>query len=71
MKFTEAKFEKVFTELLGNEGYPHHLGITINRPPFEVYKMMILFTRNLVIRGRSPIIIILEEPFNSILPWHW
>ena len=36
MKFTEAKLEKVFTELLGNEGYPHHLGNTIKRPPDEV-----------------------------------
>jgi type I restriction enzyme R subunit len=29
MKFTEEKLEKAFTELLGNEGFPHHLGITI------------------------------------------
>lgn len=36
MKFTEAKLEKVFTELLASEGYPHHLGITIKRPPDEV-----------------------------------
>ena len=36
MKFTEAKLEKAFTELLGNEGYPHHLGITIKRAPDEV-----------------------------------
>jgi type I restriction enzyme R subunit len=36
MKFTEAKLEHVFTELLGNEGFPHHLGITIKRPPDEV-----------------------------------
>jgi type I restriction enzyme, R subunit len=36
MKFTEAKLEKAFTELLGNEGYPHHLGNTITRPPDEV-----------------------------------
>jgi HsdR family type I site-specific deoxyribonuclease len=36
MKFTEAKLEKVFTELLGNEGYSHHPGITIKRPPDEV-----------------------------------
>ncbi len=26
MKFTEEKLEKVFTELLGQEGFPHHLG---------------------------------------------
>ena len=36
MKFTEAKLEKVFTDLLGNEGYPHHFGINIKRPPDEV-----------------------------------
>ena len=36
MKFTEAKLEQVFTELLGNEGYPHNLGNTIKRPPDEV-----------------------------------
>ena len=36
MKFTEQKLEKAFTELLGQEGYPHHLGITITRKPDEV-----------------------------------
>ena len=36
MKFTEEKLEKAFTELLGQEGFPHHLGITINRKPEEV-----------------------------------
>ncbi|MBA2329744.1 MAG: type I restriction endonuclease subunit R [Flavisolibacter sp.] len=36
MKFTEEKLEKAFTELLGNEGFPHHLGITIKRSPDEV-----------------------------------
>ena len=36
MKFTEEKLEKVFTELLGQEGFPHHLGITIARKPDEV-----------------------------------
>jgi type I restriction enzyme R subunit len=36
MKFTESKLEKVFTGLLGNEGYSHHLGNTINQPPDEV-----------------------------------
>jgi len=29
MKFTEEKLERAFTELLGQEGFPHHLGITI------------------------------------------
>jgi type I restriction enzyme R subunit len=33
MKFTEEKLEKAFTELLGQEGFPHHLGITITRMP--------------------------------------
>jgi type I restriction enzyme, R subunit len=36
MKFTEEKLEKAFTELLGEEGFPHHLGITIARNPDEV-----------------------------------
>lgn len=36
MKFTEEKLEKAFTELLGQEGYSHHLGITISRKPEEV-----------------------------------
>lgn len=31
MKFTEEKLEKAFTELFGQEGFPHHLGITITR----------------------------------------
>jgi len=29
MKFTEEKLEKTFTELLGQEGFSHHLGTTI------------------------------------------
>ncbi len=36
MKFTEEKLEKAFTELLGQEGFPHHLGITVARKPEEV-----------------------------------
>jgi type I restriction enzyme R subunit len=36
MKFTEEKLEKAFTELLEQEGYPHHLGVTIARNPDEV-----------------------------------
>lgn len=36
MKFTEGKLESAFTELLGMEGYPHHLGITLARQPDEV-----------------------------------
>lgn len=36
MKFTEEKLEKTFTELLGQEGFPHHLGNTIIRKPEEV-----------------------------------
>jgi len=35
-KFTEAKLEEAFIELLGNEGYPHHLGNTISRKEDEV-----------------------------------
>jgi type I restriction enzyme R subunit len=36
MKFTEEKLENAFTELLGNEKFPHSLGITIKRVPDEV-----------------------------------
>lgn len=36
MKFTEEKLEKAFTELLGREGFHHHLGIAITRKPDEV-----------------------------------
>jgi type I restriction enzyme R subunit len=36
MKFTEEKLEKVFAELLGQEGFLHHLGTTITRKPEEV-----------------------------------
>ena len=36
MKFTEAKLEEAFTELLEDEGYPHFLGNTLKRLPEEV-----------------------------------
>jgi type I restriction enzyme, R subunit len=36
MKFTEASLEGAFAELLGQEGFPHHLGIAIARKPEEV-----------------------------------
>jgi type I restriction enzyme R subunit len=36
MKFTEEQLEKAFTELLGNEGFTHHLGNTIVRAVDEV-----------------------------------
>jgi type I restriction enzyme R subunit len=36
MKFTEAKLEQSFTELLAQEGFSHHLGNTISRKPDEV-----------------------------------
>jgi len=36
MKFTEEKLERAFTELLGQEGFSHHLGITISRKPEDV-----------------------------------
>lgn len=35
-KFTEAKLEEAFIELLGNEEYPHYLGNTITRNSEEV-----------------------------------
>jgi type I restriction enzyme R subunit len=36
MKFTEEKLEKAFTELLENEGFPHHSGASIARAADEV-----------------------------------
>lgn len=36
MKFTEEKLEKTFAELLGQEGFLHHQGISISRKPDEV-----------------------------------
>jgi type I restriction enzyme R subunit len=36
MKFTEERLENAFTELLGKEGFPHLLGMTIPRDPEEV-----------------------------------
>lgn len=36
MKFTEAKLESSIIELLGEAGYPHLLGETIERQPHEV-----------------------------------
>lgn len=35
-KFTEAKLEQAFIELLGNKGFPHFLGNTISRADDEV-----------------------------------
>ena len=35
-KFTEAQLEAVFVELLAKQGYPHHLGQTIDRSEEEV-----------------------------------
>lgn len=36
MKFIEAKLERAFTELLEQEGFSHHLDISIVRKPDEV-----------------------------------
>ena len=36
MKFTEEKLEKAFIELLGQEGFPHHLDIMITRKPDDI-----------------------------------
>jgi len=38
MKFTEEKLEKAFTELLGQESFPHYLCITITRKPYKYLK---------------------------------
>ena len=36
MKFTEEKLEKAFTELLGDENFPHQQGITISHSADKV-----------------------------------
>ena len=36
MKFTEAKLEEAFTELLAQEGFSHHLGVSILRKQEDV-----------------------------------
>ena len=36
MRFTEEKLERAFVELLGNEGFSHHHGISITRAVDEV-----------------------------------
>jgi type I restriction enzyme R subunit len=36
MKFTEERLENAFAELLNQEGYRHHLGVTISRQQDEV-----------------------------------
>lgn len=36
MKFTEEKLERAFTELLGQEGFAHQLGVTLARNPDDV-----------------------------------
>ncbi len=36
MKFTEEKLEIAFTELLGQQGFAHYLGISVSRKPDEV-----------------------------------
>jgi len=48
MKFTEEKLEKAFTELLGQESFPHYLCITITRKPYKYLKNIWNFKRNVV-----------------------
>lgn len=50
MKFTEEKLENAFTELLGNENFPHNLGITINR----LLALFMPFFKNLCILQLLP-----------------
>ncbi|RWZ86994.1 MAG: type I restriction endonuclease subunit R [Hydrotalea sp. AMD] len=64
MRFTEEKLEKAFTELLGQEGFPHHLGITIARKPDEVLIEDDL--RNFLLMQYAPQGITLNET-NSII----
>lgn len=36
MKFSEEKLENVIIELLGEQSYPHVLGVTFDREPQEL-----------------------------------
>lgn len=64
MKFTEEKLERSFIELLGNEGYPHHVGASIARKPDEVLIEDDL--RNFLLEQYKPQNITLNE-VNSII----
>ena len=59
MKFTEEKLEKAFTELLGQEGFPHHLGITISRKPDEV--LIEEYLRNFLLNQYASQVITINE----------
>ncbi len=65
MKFTEEKLERSFIELLGNEGYPHHVGATITRKPDEVLIEDDL--RNFLLEQYKPQNITLNEVSSIIL----
>jgi len=43
----KSKLEQAFIALLGNEGYPHHLGITISRREKGVVNLNISQERNI------------------------
>ena len=64
MKFTEEKLEKAFTELLGQEGFPHHLGISISRKPDDV--LIVEDLRNFLLTQYAPQDITANE-VNSII----
>ena len=68
MKFTEEKLEKAFIELLGNEGFTHHLGYTIARNADDVlieadlirYLLAKYQTKNITITEAKSIILQLK-----------
>jgi len=37
MKFTEEKLERAFSELLSQEGFPHHIDNKVTRKPTDVF----------------------------------
>jgi type I restriction enzyme R subunit len=65
MKFTEEKLEKAFTGLMGQEGFPHHLGATLIRKPDEVLIEEDL--RNFLLSQYTPQGITLNEVKSIIL----
>jgi type I restriction enzyme R subunit len=65
LRFTEEKLEKAFTELLGQEGFYHHLGITIARKPDEVLIEEDL--KNFLLKQYSPQGITVNEVKSIIL----
>jgi hypothetical protein len=53
MKFTEAKLEDSFIELLKQQGFPHHSGETLPRSSIEAKMLLVALKR--YTKNNSPI----------------